>query len=108
MATKTLLITLAPYHRNDWHNMTEMAGTTATELSTKIENYFLLAKNAFAFERFPVICLAGSTSTHHYEVLPIHCSATHKCPAPTVYDKWKIHPVPRVVISPDCAAYSKI
>src|SRR5690606_9306676 len=34
MATKTLLITLAPYHRNDWHNMTEMAGTTATELST--------------------------------------------------------------------------
>ena len=34
-ATEMLLITLAPYHRNDWHNMTEMAGTTATELSTR-------------------------------------------------------------------------
>src|SRR5690606_8144865 len=33
-ATEMLLITLAPYHRNDWHNMTEMAGTMATELST--------------------------------------------------------------------------
>src|SRR5688572_28802837 len=34
-ATEMLLITLAPYHRNDWHNMTEMAGTMATELSTR-------------------------------------------------------------------------
>jgi hypothetical protein len=33
-ATEMLLITLAPYHRNDWHNMTEMAGTMATELSS--------------------------------------------------------------------------
>src|SRR5690606_26194426 len=35
-ATEMLLITLAPYHRNDWHNMTEMAGTMATELSTQL------------------------------------------------------------------------
>src|SRR5690606_13657332 len=36
-ATETLLITLAPYHRNDWHNMTEMAGTMATELSSRCQ-----------------------------------------------------------------------
>lgn len=38
-ATEMLLITLAPYHRNDWHNMTEMAGTMATELSKCIKTY---------------------------------------------------------------------
>src|SRR5690606_10837564 len=34
MATETPLNSLAQHHRNDWHNMTEKAGTMATELST--------------------------------------------------------------------------
>lgn len=32
----TKLTSLALYHRNDWHGMTEMGGTMATELSIYI------------------------------------------------------------------------
>src|SRR5690606_27200325 len=36
MATETHLNSLAQHHRNDWHNMTEKAGTMATELSSEV------------------------------------------------------------------------
>ena len=36
MATETDPKPLALYHRNGWHNMTEIPGTTATELSSAL------------------------------------------------------------------------
>lgn len=60
-ATEMLLITLAPYHRNDWHNMTEMAGTMATELSNQGQN--LVGHAAYGSRR----CIH---SVHIHQVIP--------------------------------------
>ena len=55
MATETPLNSLAQHHRNDWHNMTEKAGTMATELSKQvlIEAYFRFVCTKYC-SKYPV------------------------------------------------------